>query len=118
MIPIHPDDQSLLGVRWKDAMYIDKALPFGLRSASKIFTAVADALQWILIKQGVKIVLHYLDDFILVAGSLVEANCQKDILISTCKALGVPLEPSKLKGPATCLQFLGIECSSAPSAFS
>ena len=109
MIPIHLDDQSLLGVRWKGAMYIDKALPFGLRSAPKIFTAVADALQWILIKQGVKIVLHYLDDFILVAGSLVEANCQKDILISTCNALGVPLEPSKLEGPATCLQFLGIE---------
>ena len=109
MIPIHPDDQSLLGVRWKGAMYIDKALPFEHRSAPKIFIAVADALQWILIKQGVKIVIHYLDDFILVAGSFVEAKYQKDILISTCKALGVPLEPSKLEGPATCLQFVGIE---------
>ena len=109
MIPIHPDDQSLLGVRWMGTVYIDKVLPFGLRSAPKIFTAVADALQWILIQKGVKIVLHYLDDFILVSGSLVEASYQKNILISTCRALGVPLEPSKLEGPTTCLQFLGIE---------
>ena len=29
--------------------------------------------------------------------------------MSTCYALGVPLEPSKLEGPATCLSFLGIE---------
>ena len=45
----------------------------------------------------------------MVAGSLAEANYQKEILISTCSALGVPLEPSKLEGPSTSLSFLGIE---------
>ena len=54
-------------------------------------------------------VLHYLDNFILAAGLLAEANYQKEILISTCSAFGVPLEPTKLKGPFTCLNFLGIE---------
>ena len=49
MIPVHPDDQLLLGVRWEDAVYNDKAFPFGLQSAPKIFTAVADTLQRILI---------------------------------------------------------------------
>ena len=29
MIPVHPDDQSLPGVQWKGAVYIDKVLPFG-----------------------------------------------------------------------------------------
>ena len=109
MIPVHPHDQSLLGVEWEGAVFIDLVLPFGLRSAPKIFSAVADALQWILIQKGVKTILHYLDDFILVAGSLAEANYQKEILISTCSALGVPLEPSKLEGPSTSLSFLGIE---------
>ena len=85
------------------------ALPFRLRSAPKIFSAVADALQWILVHKGVKNILHYLDDFILVAGSLAEANVQKEILVSTCSALGVPLEPTKLEGPSTCLTFLGNE---------
>ena len=90
MIPVHPHDQPLLGVEWDGEVFIDLALPFGLRSAPKIFSAVADALQWILIQEGVKTVLHYLDDFIFISGSLAEANYQKETLISTCQTLGVP----------------------------
>ena len=106
MIPIHPYDQPLLGVEWEGAVFSDMALPFGLLSAPKIFSAVADALQWILVRKVVKTILHYLDDFILVVGSLAEANIQKEVLISICSALGVPLEPTKLEGPSTCLKFL------------
>ena len=47
MLPIHPEDQGLLGTQWEGEFYTDKALPLGLRSVPKIFTAVADALQWI-----------------------------------------------------------------------
>ena len=32
---------------WYDAVYSDCALPFGLRSAPKLFNAIADALQLI-----------------------------------------------------------------------
>ena len=46
MIPIHPEDRSLLGMLWEGALYVDTALPFGLRSAPKVFTAVADGLEW------------------------------------------------------------------------
>jgi len=109
MVPVHPDDQPLLGVIWDGRIYIDKMLPFGLHSAPIIFSAVADALQWILIKQGIPKLLHYLDDFILVTKSLSKAEEQKQLLVSTCSMLGVPLEPSKLVGPVTCLTFLGIE---------
>ena len=108
-MPVHPDDQSLLGVLWDGRIYIDKMLPFGLRSAHIIFSAVADVLQWILIQKHIPKLLHYLDDFILVAKSLSLAEEQKQSLVSTCSVLGVPLEPSKLVGPATCLTFLGIE---------
>ena len=108
MVPVHPQDQYLLGVQWGDSTYVDLALPFGLRSAPMIFSAVADAIQWILVQKGLKI-LHYLDDFILVSGSFEEADLQKQLLIDTFKTLGVPLETSKLEGPATCLTFLGIE---------
>ena len=109
MVPVHPDDQPLLGVLWDGQVYIDKMLPFGLHSASIIFSAVADALQWILIQKHISKVLHYLDDFILIAKSLSLADEQKQLLVSTCSGLGVPLEPSKLVGPVTCLTFLGIE---------
>lgn len=62
MIPVHLHDQSLLSVEWNGVIFTDMALPFGLRSAPKIFSAVADALQWILVHKGVKTILHYLDD--------------------------------------------------------
>ena len=47
-IPVHPQDRRLLGVMWGGQHYVDGALPFGLRSAPKLFNAVADALLWIM----------------------------------------------------------------------
>ena len=46
ILPIHPDDRKLLGVRWNGQVYVDAALPFGLRSAPKIFNVFADCLMW------------------------------------------------------------------------
>ena len=109
MVPVHPDDQHLLGIQWEGSIYIDRMLPFGHHSAPKIFSAIADTLQWILIQQGIKHILHYLDDFILVASSQDQAHSDRSTLISTFHQLGVPLEPSKLEGPSVCLSFLGIE---------
>ena len=45
IVPVNPDDRHLLGMRWEDQLFIDATLSFGLRSAPKIFSAVADALQ-------------------------------------------------------------------------
>ena len=47
-VPVHPDDRPLLAVQWGGDILIDGALPFGLRSAPKIFTAIADALMWVM----------------------------------------------------------------------
>ena len=47
IIPVHPDDRQLLGMEWEGEWYVDTRLPFGLRSAPKIFTTVADALMWV-----------------------------------------------------------------------
>ena len=44
IVPVHPDDHQLLGVTWKGHTYIDRALPFGLRSAPKNFSVVADMI--------------------------------------------------------------------------
>ena len=63
-IPVHPDDSMLLGIKWLDTIYIDRALPFGLRSASKLFTAVADGFAWALVARGYPDFTHYLDDYL------------------------------------------------------
>ena len=64
MVPVQLSDRLLLGMQWKGGVFFDTRLPFGLRSALKTFTAVADALQWICQENGVSWVAHYLDDFI------------------------------------------------------
>ena len=39
IIPIHPRDRYLLGMKWPDHYFMDLALPFGLRSAPSIFNS-------------------------------------------------------------------------------
>ena len=31
IVPVHPDDRALLGLRWQGTVLLDTALPFGLR---------------------------------------------------------------------------------------
>ncbi len=110
LVPVLPQDRIWLGMQWKDQVYVDGMLPFGLRSAPKIFNALADALEWIIVKEGVDHIFHYLDDFAVVGPPNSKA-CQRylDILTRTCRELGVPLAPEKQEGPSTTLIFLGIE---------
>ena len=63
-VPVHPQDQHLLVISWERSVYVDRALPFGLRSAPKIFTAVADMIAWALHMAGIHDQIHYLDDFL------------------------------------------------------
>ena len=110
LIPVHPQDRVLQGMEWKGAVYIDPQLPFGLRSAPKIFNAVADALCWCLQQAGIRSVHHYLDDYIIVAPPASNECLQSvQILGQVCSALGVPMAPNKQEGPTTCLVFLGIQ---------
>ena len=44
LIPVHPQDRVLQDMEWEGKIYVDPCLPFGLRSAPKVFNAVADAL--------------------------------------------------------------------------
>ena len=110
IVPVHPDDRHLLGMKWNSAIYIDKQLPFGLRSAPALFNAVADALEWILRERGVSHILHYLDDFLVIGGpGLHECTHYLDCMLSTCEELGIPLALDKVEGPTTRLTFLGID---------
>ena len=110
LLPVHPADRHLLVMRWKKQLYIDTCLPFGLRSAPKLFNILADFLAWILNQQGVSPVLHYLDDF-LTMGQADSATCHNNFttIQQTCQKLGIPLALEKLEGPSHSLTFLGIE---------
>ena len=110
IVPVHPDDRHLLGMSWKGEIYVDTTLPFGLRSAPKIFTDLADAIEWVFKERGVPNTLHYLDDFLFIGHSTSdECASALELACQICKELGVSISPNKVEGPATYLVFLGIE---------
>ena len=112
-IPVHPQDRRLLGMTWEGALFVDTTLPFGLRSAPKLFCAVSDALEWVLCHKGISSCLHYIDDFLTVGG-LNSSQCNQNLarVQSVCHRLGVPLAAENIEGPSTELTFLGIELDS------
>lgn len=113
-VAIHPEDRPLLGMKWRGQYFVDMVLPFGLRSAPFIFTAVADLVEWILVHNyGIDFLRHYLDD-VLTLGPPASPICHNNLqtCVQLCEKLGLPLHPDKLEGPATCLTILGIELDS------
>lgn len=119
LIPVHPLDRPLLGVKWEGKVYCDCMLPFGLRSAPKIFNALADSLEWIIRRKGVAYTAHYLDDYVIV-GPPGTSRCADDLhtLVETCEELGVPLAVAKCEGPTPCLTFLGIQIDTVKGTLS
>ena len=102
------DLSSPPGYSVNDAIPVDichtvTALPFGLRSAPKIFSAVAHTLAWILLQ------LHYLDDFLLL-GQPGSAQWSPELAqtLQGCQELVVPIVHHKTEGPSCQLMFLGI----------
>ena len=118
IIPVYLEEQPFMALSWEGRVYIDCQLPFGLASAPAIFSAVAEALEWVLRRRGVRGVLRYLDDFLLL-GAPGSPECSNALVITfaTCEELGVPLAMDKVEVPAVSLTFLGIRLSSSPSPY-
>ena len=51
LMPVRKEDLHLLGIHWQGQWYVDKCLPFGLRSSPELFNMLADALQWIMLRK-------------------------------------------------------------------
>ena len=96
-------------MKWRNRVYNDTRLPFGLLSAPQLFNILADLLTWSAQQNGVTFVIHYLDNFLTV-GPTGSETCQRnfDILMHLCDDLGVPLALEKVEGPSTTISFLGI----------
>ena len=117
-ILVRQRDWELLGSVWEDTdsagnkvkeYYVDTVLPFGLRSSPKLFNDFAEALQFIMEKQGVSDVDHYLDDY-FTCGPPNSNICRSnlDTMLAVCDEFGFEVNPSKTECPTTCLELLGI----------
>ena len=105
-------DCHLLVVYWQGEVFLDHALPFGLSSAPKLFSAITDSLAWALHCKGVPFLLHYLDNFLFLGKESI-CPCHT-ALTSALKVFGhlsVPVAPSKVEGPFRYCHW----CSSFPT---
>lgn len=65
IIPIHPSDLPLFGVKWDSKFYFAVRLTFGCKSSPHIFNCISEALCWILLNVcKLPFVLHLPDDFL------------------------------------------------------
>ena len=114
IMPVHQQDCPLLRMIWKGEVFVDTVLPFRLRSAPKVFTALADGLEWILRARGSCEATYYLDDYLFI-GTSSSCKYRKSLhlAVNTCTELGIPLALEKQEGSAHQLVCLGIELPSA-----
>ena len=90
LLPVHPADRYLLGMKWRDQIYIDHCIPFGLRSAPKLFNLLADLLAWIAQNAGVSYLIHYLDDYLTMgppASTVCPIQCRHPCILM-CRIRG------------------------------
>ena len=78
MVLAHAEDRMLLGMKWQGSVHVDTCLPFGLQSAPRVFTTLADAIKWEVQHWGVTWILHYLDDYITF-GAPAFQECAADV---------------------------------------
>ncbi|KAI8515695.1 hypothetical protein Bbelb_065080 [Branchiostoma belcheri] len=110
IIPVHPNDQHLLGFQLNDGFYYDRCLPMGCSTSCAIFEAVSTALEWVAVqKLNIRYPTHILDDFMFANDTY--ASCERDLaaFCDMCQDVGVPLAGEKTLHPDTIMSFLGIE---------
>ena len=107
-MPVRPEDWHLQGIKWDDQYYVDLRMSFGCRSSVDQWLRFSDALAWAMARWGVYAV-HYVDDFIFIAGS--EAECLEQVrkFHKLCRAWNVKLKEQADCGPAQTITALGIE---------
>jgi len=114
IMPVRREDWHLLAIHWEGRWYLDKCLPFGLRSSPALFNQLAEALVWILrTNYGIPHIIHYLDDF-FTAGPPHTAVCGENmrLMMQVCARINAPVKQEKTEGPATTITFLGVQLDS------
>ena len=95
LLPVHPEDHHLLGIRWENQYYYDQCLPMGCSSSCQLFEKFSTALEHIVHHRTQGHIVHVLDDFLFIAPSQEECLANLKTFISICYELGVPLAAEK-----------------------
>ena len=109
IMPLHPSQWPMFGIKWEKKFYFSVRLSFGCRSSPHLFNLISEALCWILLNiNRLPFVLHLLDDFLLIDFPSSRPSQALETLKSLFARLNIPLSAEKTQGPTTKLEFLGI----------
>ena len=68
IIPVHPKEYHLLGMKWKDEFYVYRRLPMGLASSCRSFEKLSTAMELVARnKLEIPYIIHILHDFLIAA---------------------------------------------------
>ncbi len=117
LLPVHPEDFALLGMKVRDKYFVDKALPMGASCSPFLFETFSTFVEWVARNEAnTDQIIHFCDDYLLVGGpeNSESLSCAfiKESFENTCEKLGVPLSPEKVVGPTTKITYLGLEIDS------
>ena len=114
-VPIHKSDYQYMGIKWAKKYWVFLSLQMGCSSSPNIYTAFADAVEFIICKNnsdiayrhGIQRLRHYIDDFFACIKSFEEAWILYNSVIATFRLLGIPTRLAKCFIPSHIRKILG-----------
>ncbi|KAI2663175.1 Transposon Ty3-G Gag-Pol polyprotein [Labeo rohita] len=107
-VSILPHHRKFLRFAFRGEAYQYRVLPFGLALSPRTFTKCVDAALAPLRLQGIRI-LNYIDDWLILAQSEMEAVRHRDVVLAHMKALGLRLNAKKsVLSPLQRTTYLGV----------
>ena len=114
-VPLHPSNWHLQVYLCDGVWWVDKRISFGSTSSAFVFDRVACAIEWIAqraidaaVGAGNCRLVHYLDDFALLARTKRLCEAASKALLATFKELGVPMAADKTKIATQEAEYLGM----------
>ena len=107
--PLNFQSIIVLGLSINGKIYVNVCLPFGAGSSCAIFERIATIIEWIVKYHGkIPYLKHYLNDYIMLANSLMVLAQQMQKFTDIMVAIGMPLAEEKTLGPGPIIEFLGM----------
>ena len=110
-IPVSQCDHWLLIFEWDGKFFVDMFLPFGLRTAPRIFNLFSEALHWAFETLYGWDLTHYLDDFLFVFPPGSDIERKSAIFDEVLSQVGLTKAPEK-DATGTVVTHLGFELDS------
>ena len=107
LLRIRVEDQFLFKLQFFRFYFYERCMPFGAGPAPGLFEQFATAINVFSTTAGIRDLVHYADDFLLLTD---EANADREynMVLDLFARLGAPLAIEKLAPPAPVVEFLGI----------